>query len=129
VLSRPKIAEILIEEWKSAYDRHGWTVGRYVIMPDHVHFFCRPERESKTLSEFMRAWKSWSSRRVREILRPRPATAATIPLWQREFFDHMLRSSESYSEKWITSLRIPVRAGLVMLADDWPYAGEIEMLL
>jgi REP element-mobilizing transposase RayT len=23
-----------------------------VIMPDHVHFFCRPEYESKTLSQF-----------------------------------------------------------------------------
>jgi hypothetical protein len=28
--------------------------------------------------------------------------AATTPqsVWQREFFDHLLRSGESYSEKW-----------------------------
>ena len=77
----------------------------------------------------MGARKSWSSRRVHEILRSRLATAATTPLWQREFFDHMLRSSESYSEKWNYVFENPVRARLVMRADDWPYAGEIESLM
>jgi REP element-mobilizing transposase RayT len=129
VLARPEIAEILIEEWKSAQDRHGWAVGRYVIMPDHVHFFCRPEREAKALSRLMAAWKGWSSRRVHEILQPRPAPEVTTPLWQREFFDHVLRSSESYSEKWNYVFENPVRAGLVTRADDWPYAGEIETLM
>jgi REP element-mobilizing transposase RayT len=127
VLARPEIAEILTEEWRYARDRHGWAVGRYVIMPDHVHFFCRAEHESKTLSQFVGAWKGWSSRRARAILRPRPAAAAT-KLWQREFFDHMLRSSESYSEKWNYVFENPVRAGLAICADDWPYAGEIETL-
>ena len=112
----------------AARDRHGWAVRRYVIMPDHVHFFCRPEYQSKTLSEFMRAWKSWGSRRAHDILRPRSATAAT-PRWQREFFDHLLRSSESYSEKWNYVVENPVRAGLVTHAGDWPYSGEIEILL
>jgi REP element-mobilizing transposase RayT len=98
-------------------------------MPDHVHFFCRPEREAKTLSQFMAAWKSWSSRRSHHVLRPRSATAATAPLWQREFFDHVLRSSESYSEKWNYVFENPVRASLVTHADDWPYAGEIEILM
>jgi putative transposase len=129
VLARPEIAEILIDEWRAARDRHGWAVGRYVIMPDHVHFFCRPEYESKTLSQFMRAWKSWSSRSAHNILRPQPATAAPTPFWQREFFDHMLRSSESYSEKWNYVFENPVRAGLVTRADDWAYAGEIETLM
>ena len=77
----------------------------------------------------MGAWKSWSSKGAHNALRPRPATAATIPLWQREFFDHVLRASESYSEKWNYVFENPVRAGLVTRADDWPYAGEIEMLI
>jgi hypothetical protein len=41
----------------------------------------------------------------------------------------MLRSSESYSEKWDYVVENPVRAGLVGRADDWPYAGEIETLM
>ncbi|HSP44953.1 MAG TPA: hypothetical protein VLO30_03075, partial [Chthoniobacterales bacterium] len=47
------------------------------------------------------------------------------PVWQRRFFDHVLRSDESYTQKWNYVRENPVRAGLVMNATDWPYAGEI----
>ena len=80
------------------------------------------------LSDFVGFWKSYTSRRINTLGRPRSTPAATT-LWQREFFDHVLRSSESYSEKWNYVRDNPVRAGLVALADDWPYAGDIEMLM
>jgi len=57
ILANPQVAGILVEEWKSAKDRHDWGVGRYVIMPDHVHFFCAPGNEAKDLSRFMKLWK------------------------------------------------------------------------
>ena len=126
ILIRSAVADILIDEWNCARVRHGWAIGSYVIMPDHVHFFCAPERDAKTLSDFIREWKSWTSRRIR-ALRPRPATAATT-LWQREYFDHVLRSDESYAEKWDYVRENPVRAGLVRSSNDWPYFGSIESL-
>lgn len=99
ILARPEVADILIDEWQKARERHGWVVGRYVIMPDHVHFFCAPEHVAKTLAEFVGAWKRWSSKRIAKL--PGSATpATTAPIWQAEFFDHVLRSSESYGEKW-----------------------------
>lgn len=45
--------------------------------------------------------------------------------WQRGFFDHLLRNSESYTEKWEYVRQNPVRAGLVRHPDDWPYQGEV----
>jgi hypothetical protein len=39
-------------------------------------------------------------------------------LWQPGFFDHILRSDESYAEKWNYVRDNPVRAGLVDRADD-----------
>ena len=128
VLAGHDVAKILIEEWRTAHVRHGWAVGRYVIMPDHVHFFCRAEIDAKTLSQFIGAWKSWTSRRIHALGPSRSATAATA-LWQREFFDHVLRSDESYSEKWNYVRDNPVRAGLVSSAEEWKYAGEIETLM
>jgi REP element-mobilizing transposase RayT len=135
ILAADAVARILTEEWRLARDRSGWVVGRYVIMPDHVHFFCRPELEAKTLSRFVGAWKTWTSRRIPELLTPQPTAAATTQqvritngLWQREFFDHLLRSSESYTEKWNYVRENPVRGGLVTLTDDWPDAGELERL-
>jgi REP element-mobilizing transposase RayT len=76
----------------------------------------------------MEFWKSYTSRKIRPLGQPRSTPAATT-LWQREFFDHVLRSSESYSEKWNYVFDNPVRAGLVSTANDWRYAGEIEILM
>jgi putative transposase len=50
-------------------------------------------------------------------------------IWQKEFFDDVLRSSESYSQKWDYVRENPVRAGLVARVEDWPWQGEIEPLI
>jgi len=52
----------------------------------------------------------------------------TSPIWQRGFFDHVLRNDESYGHKWNYVRENPVRAGLVTKADDWPYSGEIVLI-
>jgi hypothetical protein len=50
---------------------------------------------------------------------------ALASFWQPGFVDHLLRSGESYTQKWYYVRDNPVRAGLVTSAEDWPYAGEI----
>ncbi|MFB3881745.1 MAG: hypothetical protein ACE149_10800 [Armatimonadota bacterium] len=40
----------------------------------------------------------------------------------------MLRSGESYGQKWEYVRMNPVRAGLVANPDDWPYQGEIVQI-
>ena len=122
VLACEQVAAILVKEWQTARDRHRWAIGRYVIMPDHVHFFCAPELDAKPLSIFIGFWKEWTSKGIKRALE------LVGPVWQEEFFDHLLRSFESYSQKWDYVRENPVRAGLVAKADDWPWQGEIEEL-
>ncbi len=93
-------------------------------MPDHVHFFCAPELDARPLSIFVGSCKQWTSKAITR----NTALALASPIWQEEFFDHALRSSESYSEKWKYVRKNPVRADLVASADDWPWQGEIEEL-
>jgi putative transposase len=123
ILARNAVAAVLVDELRAVRERHGWVIGSYVVMPDHMHFFCASEYDAKTLSDFMREWKSSTRRRVNALL-PRPTTAATT-LWQREFFDHILRSNESYAQKWDYVRDNPVRPGLVSSAEDWPDAGTV----
>jgi REP element-mobilizing transposase RayT len=94
-------------------------------MPDHLHFFCVSNEtpDASSLSRFMAGFKQWTAKR---ILR---ATGDLPPFWQKEFFDHVLRSDESYESKWRYVRENPVRAGLVGRADDWPYAGEIAPII
>ncbi len=91
-----------------------FAVGRYVLMPDHVHLFICGPRDFD-LSQWIRILKRVLSR----------VLAVETPHWQEGFFDHLIRNSESYEEKWSYVREDPVRAGLVDSADKWPYGGEI----
>jgi len=90
-------------------------------MPDHVHFFASPNQRDADLSKFVQAFRSLVTRQLRPLGFP-------YPLWQREFFDRLLRSGESYETKWQYVLLNAVRHGLVKRAEDWPFCGEIHQL-
>ena len=77
---------------------HNVGVGRYVIMPDHVHLFVQGDMEFD------------------------------LGVWQPGFFDHILRSDESYAQKWDYVRENPVRANLVTTSDAWPFQGEITVI-
>lgn len=87
-----------------------------------MRFFCALEPEAKLLSVFVGSWKEWTSKAIKRAL------GLPHRVWQEEFFDHVLRSNESYAQKWDYVRENPTRAGLVEHADDWPWQGEIEEL-
>jgi REP element-mobilizing transposase RayT len=91
-------------------------------MPDHVHFFFAPGNDAKDLSIFMKFWKEWTSKRIKK------ECGIKRNIWQREFFDHLLRNEENYVQKWDYVFNNPVRAGLVKKANEWSWQGEIEIL-
>jgi putative transposase len=95
-------------------------VGRYVIMPDHVHLFVRGD-EPFDLGVWVRGLK-------RAMSLPLSAADVAPPHWQPGFFDHVLRSGESYEQKWRYVIQNPVRKSLVATAADWPYQGEIASI-
>ena len=99
-------------------EQHQVAVGRFVIMPDHVHLFVMMPREGRTLSAWIKSLKCVLGKcaDARGVPRPR---------WQEGFFDHLLRSGESYAEKWNYVRMNPVRAGLCVEPEAWPYQGEI----
>ena len=108
----------ILEAWQVATK---WLVGRYIVMPDHVHLFCAPGTQiSEPLPLWAAFWKSESARTW-----PRPEES---PIWQRHFWDTQLRRGESYDQKWEYVLANPVRAGLVSRVEDWPYQGELNEL-
>ncbi len=90
------------------------AVGRYVIMPEHIHLFLRNGGEYP-LSQWVRQLK----RKISSVI------PASPPHCQKGFFDHLIRHGESYCEKWNYVQLNPVRAGLVTGPDDWRWQGEI----
>jgi putative transposase len=96
-------------------------VGRYVVMPDHIHLFVALPLVGHTLPRWIQSLRAVLGK---ELL----LLGTQKPHWQQGFFDHLLRSSESYSEKWKYVRTNPVRAGLCAEAALWPYQGEIVSL-
>jgi putative transposase len=119
LLARSVAVEMMLEAWRKA---DHWLVGRYVVMPDHLHLFCAPARFPATpLKNWVAFWRAEATRRW-----PWPEEK---PIWQKDFFDRQLRSGESYTEKWQYVRENPVRAGLTCSADAWPWQGEMHPLM
>jgi hypothetical protein len=91
-------------------------------MPDHVHFFCSPKFDEHLLATFVGKWKEWTAKCAKR------RHGIAVPLWQPDYFDHVLRTAKSYEAKWIYARDNPVRAGLVAAAEEWPYQGELHEL-
>ena len=94
--------------------------GRYMIMPDHIHLFASPARDTQ-LGRWVGQVKAAITRGLHE-------KGNEGDIWQPGFFDHLLRSAESYDEKWAYVRLNPVRAGLAHDPAAWPYQGEITPL-
>ncbi len=90
-----------------------------VVMPDHVHMIFTPLQDERGnifgLTEIVSSIKGASAHSLNKILRRRGA------VWQREYFDHILRSDESAASKVQYICENPVRHGLVEFIDDYPW--------
>lgn len=105
----------LIEAWELSQT---WMVGRYVLMPDHLHLCCSPLVEAVEIEGWVTFWKR-QFRRLHQNAGQR---------FQTGCFHHRLRRQESYEERWDYVRENPVRAGLVKQPDEWTYSGVLNEL-
>ena len=114
-LATPEVHALLPQVWR---DATAWLVGRYVIMPDHVHLFVAPGQPALPLDNWVRYWKS----------RFTQAHGRPEHRWQAGYWDTRLRTGESYDDKWEYVRGNPVRHRLVEQVEAWPYQGVIHEL-
>lgn len=104
-LVMPGIHDLLRSAWLQA---DAWKVGRYVLMPDHLHLFASPDSGKLPLDNWVRYWKSQVTR---THLQPEYQ-------WQTDHWDTRMRSANAYAEKWEYVRLNPVRGGLVTDPDE-----------
>ena len=85
--------------------------------PINLHAFVGFDDLQISLPMWMKSLKNTLSKTL-------SSKGVQTPHWQKGYFDHVLRSSESYSLKWDYVRDNPVRAGLARTAAEWPYQGE-----
>ncbi len=119
MLANDEMHQTFVHFCTAAQARQVW-VGRYVIMPDHLHFFVDCG-EAASLSTWIKSLKNALSKCLR-------GKGEAAPHWQKGFFDHVVRSEASYEAKWIYTRENPVRAGLAKAWEDWRYQGEVAQV-
>lgn len=118
ILANPEAVQVILNAWRAA---DHWLVGRYVILPDHIHLFCTPSRpEALGVQRWIAFWKSHASKSWPH--------REQQPIWQIDCWDTQLRRGESYSTKWEYVRNNALRHGLVTRAEDWLYQGELNIL-
>lgn len=79
--------------------RFGVTVAKYVIMPNHVHMIIKIYRAEQspapTISGIICSLKSITTKTVNR----RDNMAGQI-IWQRSFYDHIIRDKSEYERIW-----------------------------
>jgi REP element-mobilizing transposase RayT len=103
------------------------TVGRYVLMPDHIHFFVQGDL-SFDLGLWIRGLKRVVAAAVTGGRKQIDSASSQRSIWQRGFFDHIIRNAESYAQKWDYVRENPARAGLVKINEEWNFQGEIAVI-
>ena len=115
-IASAKVQNSLADIWRK--DATAWLVGYYLLMPDHLHFFCTPHDLHFDIDKWLSYWKRQFSRRHLDM----PWA------WQRKSFHHRARNRVEYEEKLAYVRENPVRKGLVVKAEEWTFQGQIHDL-
>ena len=101
-----QLAEFLISLYAAARGEGKIALHGYVVMPDHYHVLLTLKGET-SLSSLVRAVHSLFARYCRATTRFQGR------IWQRRFYDRVVRSESDWREKLTYLHGNPVRAGLV----------------
>ena len=95
-------AKEMVEKWiveiENKYENV--TVDCYVVMEDHVHLILFITEGNKiSLSEIMKWFKTMTTNEYIRGVRDRVYEPFEKKLWQRSFYDHIIRNDEDLKEK------------------------------
>ncbi len=111
------VVQIFIGILTSATNSSGCVVPAYCYMPDHQHLVLTGMDDRADLWRAVTAYKQkagyWLSQN-------RPPVK-----WQKDFFDHVIRTNENLGTQVRYVLDNPVRKGLVARWQDYPYSGSL----
>jgi REP element-mobilizing transposase RayT len=109
VLRRPECAGVVAESL-GFYEGQRYEFEAWCIMPNHVHAVFQPLR-GYGLARIVGRWKWLTARRINAILKRRGR------LWQREYYDHLIRDEAELARAVEYVRKNPERAGL----KEWPW--------
>ncbi len=115
-LSDASLISCVLDVLRRKCRTHSMDVYAYCFMPDHFHLELVGLGEDSNLVKMMKEFKGETTSAGRE--------AGFRKLWQKGFYDHILRASDNGDAVAWYIFANPVRRGLVKDPRDWPYSGS-----
>ena len=96
---------LVVESAMRHFDQTRYSLGEYVIMPNHVHVLIQPFA-GYDLTSVLHSWKSYTAHELRA------ATRESGPVWQKESFDRIVRDEAELHRFTEYVWNNPTKAGL-----------------
>jgi REP element-mobilizing transposase RayT len=126
-LKHPAVANVVADALRH-FDNKRHRLFAWCIMPNHVHVVLKVF-PGHSLAEIIHSWKSFSAKQANILLN------RSGSLWQREYYDHLLRDETEFERAVCYVAENPEKAGLrnyrwvwVGGRDAHPTAGETPAL-
>ena len=116
MFARPDRATRLIEIVQKHSTAYRFAIHAYCVMPDHFHLLVTGLRPESDLLAFVKNVKQTSSAEF--------ARDSNGVVWQKKFYDHILRQGEPCDAVAGYIWMNPVRAGLCVDPRDYPHSGS-----
>jgi putative transposase len=114
--SKARHAELAVKVLIDEAPKWKCDVVIFQFMPDHVHVILKGVREDSDTYRVMRMFKQKTGFLFSQ--------AGFGIVWQKDFYDHILRSEEDMSNHLRYILDNPVRTGLTRSWQEYPYRGS-----
>lgn len=116
------MAVIIEDEMKFRRDANEIKLFCYCIMPDHVHLLLSlTDDYQKSLQNWVAAFKRYTARIINKSF-------GIKPLWQKNFYDHVVRKEESLRKIAEYIVNNPARKGMVSNWQEYPYSKMADSL-
>ena len=113
---KPKVVDTTLSQIVRASVENAFTIPAYCFMPDHAHLLVEGSSPASDLRRFAKVAKQYSGFHYKREYGKN--------LWQPSYYDHVLRDED---DTWGVARYIaenPLRAGLSIRADEYPFLGS-----
>ena len=114
-LARAEIAELVQRALRHFHDQR-YYLSAWCVMPNHMHAVVTPT-DGWELSAILHSWKSFTANEANKILKREGA------FWERESFDHLIRTFAHFEAFVHYIENNPVEARLCQAPEDWPWSS------
>ncbi len=93
----------------------------YCLTPNHLHLLLTPSENQTSVPKFMQIFKGKTTHILWKY-------GFKGRLWQKSYYDHIMRSCEDVHETAKYILNNPVRKEIVVQSSEYPFSGIVDEL-